>query len=265
MPPRWRADVTACGADGQLDLEVVDGVGVVTLVNPKRHNALSNQTFRFDLPDLLGQLDQRDDVRVIVVTGAGGAFCAGTELDADGFGDASYDDTLALLRDAHRSVSLLRDGSTPSIAAVAGVAVGAGFGLAAACDLRIAAPAARFIVPYARMGLTPDMGLSFLLAEQLGQALALDLVLSGRTLGAEEARAAGLISRVDDDPRATAVELARTIAAYPAAAVRGAPAAGLTGTLNEAEPRAFADQLHSAEFHKIFAAYLASLRRPAGS
>ena len=84
----------------------------MTLDNPKRHNALSNQTFRFDLPELLSQLGKHNDVRVIVITGAGRAFCAGTELDADGFGDASYDDTLALLRRMNLSVAACRKDSS---------------------------------------------------------------------------------------------------------------------------------------------------------
>jgi enoyl-CoA hydratase/carnithine racemase len=259
-------------AGHQLCVEVTDGIATVTLSNPGRANALSNQTFRHDLPALLEELGSNPGLRALVITGDDGAFCAGSELDADGFGgEVTHQDTVELLRDSHRSVESLRSLSVPSIAAIDGVAIGAGLGLAAACDLRVCSSRARFGAPYVRMGLTPDMGLSALLPELIGTAAALELTLTGRLIGAENAVGLGLVSRIVEDPLADALELARAIAANPPMAVSATRRLVRAGTLGEvseslfeAEPRAFADALHGEEFEKQFAAYRAGLKRKGG-
>jgi len=252
------------------EYDLADGIAVVTLSNPGRANALSNRTFTEELPALIERAG--DEARVLIVTGADGAFCAGSELDADGFGDVSRDDTIALLRGAHRVVELIRGIPIPSIAAMDGVAVGAGLGIAASCDLRIASPRTRVSAPYVRMGLTPDMGLSRLLPELVGVGRALELTLTGRMWSAEEGLEAGLLDRVVDDAPAVARELAAAIAAGPAgtvAAIRRMVRSSLDGTLEatlfDVEPAAFADAQHGEEFAERFAAYRASLARKGGA
>ncbi len=259
----------------QLELRTADGVAVVTFSNPGRANSLSNQTAGEDLPRLLTELSHDPGVRAIVLTGAGAAFCAGSELDADGFSETRHEATISLLRRAHRTVDIIRAMRKPSIAAVNGAAIGAGLGLALACDIRISSPAGRFGSPYVRMGLTPDMGTSFLLREIVGLANALELVLSGRTIGAEAARAMGMVSRIVDDPLAEALALAAEIAGNPASAVASARAMvlesarrGLGWSLSCAEPQEFAGAFHHDEFQDHFATYRAGLaartREPGG-
>ena len=253
-------------SESQLELRTADGIALVTLANPGRANSLSNQTFGESLPNLLTDLSHDPGVRVVVLTGAGAAFCAGTELDADGFSETRHERTISLLRRAHRNVEILRAMPKPSIAAVNGPAIGAGLGLALACDIRIASPAGRFGSPYVRMGLTPDMGTSFLLREVAGLSHALELTLTGRIINADAACAMGLVSRIADDPLAEAMTLAAEIARNPAAAVSSARAMviesarrGLAWSLACAEPQEFAGAFHDDEFPGHFAAYRAAL------
>jgi enoyl-CoA hydratase/carnithine racemase len=250
----------------QLELTEADHVAVVTFNNPGRANSLSNQTLGESLPRLLTALGGDAEVRAVVLTGAGGAFCAGSELDADGFSGTSPAQTIALLRRAHRSVDIIRAMRKPCLAAVNGAAIGAGLGLALACDVRIASPSSRFGTPYVRMGLTPDMGTSFLLREIAGLANALELVMTGRVIRADAARAMGLVSRIVDDPLTDALTVAGEIARHPAAAVLGARALvlesarrGLEWSLSCGEPQAFAAAFHDEEFQDQFATYRAGL------
>lgn len=254
------------GVSPQLELHALDGVAVVTLNNPGRANSLSNQTLGEHLPGLLTTLGGDPDVRAIVLTGAGGAFCAGSELDADGFSDTRPAQTIALLRRAHRSIAIIRALRKPCLAAVNGAAIGAGLGLALACDIRIASPSGRFGTPYVRMGLTPDMGTSFLLRELVGVAHALELVMTGRAITADAALAMGMVSRIADDPLSEALTLATEIARHPPAAVLAARALvlesahrGLEWSLSCGEPQAFAATFHSEGFAEQFASYRAGL------
>jgi enoyl-CoA hydratase/carnithine racemase len=252
------------GVSPQLELHAVDGVAVVTLSNPSRANSLSNQTLGEHLPRLLTTLGGDPDVLAIVITGAGDVFCAGSELDADGFSDTRPAQTIALLRRAHRSIAIIRALRKPCLAAVNGAAIGAGLGLALACDIRIASPSGRFGTPYVRMGLTPDMGTSFLLREVVGVAHALELVMTGRAITADAALAMGMVSRIADDPLTEALTLATEIARHPPAAVLAARALvlesarrGLEWSLSCGEPQAFAATFHDEEFAEQFASYRA--------
>lgn len=258
--------------DEQLLLGVEDGVATVTFNNPHRHNALSNRAFAHDLPDLLTSLQGREDVRVILFTGAGSAFCGGTELDADGFTHTEAAQTRALIDKVNRTANLLHHGDTPSIAVVNGAAIGGGVGLAAACDLRIAAPDAGFRLPYVRLGLTPDVGLLWTLPAIVGVALATDLVLTGRWLDAGEAQRVGLVNRVTDDPMALAREWAGEIVRSSPRAValsrriiQDAARRGFAQVVLQDEPAAHAELLHADDHDQYFTSYLASvgLRRRA--
>jgi enoyl-CoA hydratase/carnithine racemase len=250
----------------QLESRQTGQVAVVTFSNPGRANSLSNQTLGEDLPRLLTTLGGDDEVRAVVFTGAGDGFCAGSELDADGFSDTRPAHTIGLLRSAHRSIAIIRAMPKPCIAAVNGAAIGAGLGLALACDVRIASRSSRFGTPYARMGLTPDMGVSFLLREVAGLANALELVMTGQLVNADAARAMGIVSRVVSDPLTEALALASKIAGNPPAAVLGARALvlesarrGLEWSLSCGEPQAFAATFHHDQFREQFAAYRAGL------
>ncbi|MET0930996.1 MAG: enoyl-CoA hydratase/isomerase family protein [Aeromicrobium sp.] len=250
----------------QLVVDVADGVAVVTLTNPHRHNALSNQTFGHDLPELVRALADRSDVRALVVTGAGHAFCAGSELDAEGFSRLDEAEVVDLVQRVNDLPMALRDLGKPSIAAVQGVAIGGGVGVAAACDLRVASPRARFRVPYVQLGLTPDVGLSHTLPAIIGVARALELVLTGRWLDADEALATGLVTILDEDPLRRAVSLAAAMAECSpgaVAAARGmivrAPDRTMDETLLEHEPQQHARLLHADDRHTYFTRYLASI------
>ncbi|MCZ7526644.1 MAG: enoyl-CoA hydratase-related protein [Acidimicrobiia bacterium] len=150
----------------------------------------------------------------------------------------------------------------PSIAAVNGPAIGAGFGLALACDIRLASPAARFGATFIAMGLVPDYGVSYFLPRVVGTSTALELLLTGRMVDAEEARALGIVSRVEEDVVGAAVELAITIAAHPPHAT-GITRANVYRSMEldletevlEQEPRSQAVALFGSEFPERFAAW----------
>ena len=173
------------------------GVVLATLDRPARLNALTFQMFR-ELRSLADDVAADDSVRVLVLTGAGRGFCAGLDLDEAALlpgmpaaemlaGQTSWADAVAAF---HRM-------STPVIAAVNGPAAGAGFSLALAADIRIAAPEARFNAAFVRIGLSGgDCGSSYFLPRLVGLARASEILLTGRFLDAAEAEAIGLVSAV---------------------------------------------------------------------
>lgn len=252
--------------DEQLLLEVTDAVATVTFNNPHRANAMSNRAFAEDLPAMIAGLQARDDVRCILFAGAGGAFCGGTELDADGFFHEDPAETRALIDRVNRTTSLLHHGSIPSIAIVEGVAIGGGVGLAAACDMRIAGPTARFRLPYVRLGLSPDVGLLWTLPSIVGVPVATDLALTGRWMGADEALRAGLVNQVVDDPLALARQWAGQIAesspkavAWTREIIRDAATRGFSQVVLQDEAVAHAALLHDPEHDRYFTGYLATV------
>jgi enoyl-CoA hydratase len=162
------------------------GVAVITIDRPERRNAVDHD----HLEQILGALEQLGDARVTVLTGAGGHFCAGADLT--GVEDPSFG---PLLR---RVLDRLVEDSRPSIAAVDGVALGAGTQLAVSCDLRIATSAARFGIPAAKLGLMVDHWTVQRLALLAGHGPARAMLLAAEVLSGDEARAAGLVQRVGD-------------------------------------------------------------------
>ena len=178
-----------------------DAVALVTLDRPERMNAMAFDVM-VPLRDALRDVSADNDVRVVVVTGAGTAFCSGADLEDPG--RVPGIDGLTLPTIALRSMELLdeviltlRRMHQPVIAAVNGPAIGGGFGLALACDLRIAADSAYFRAAGITNGLTAsELGLSYLLPRAIGSARAAELMLTGRDLAADEAERIGLVSRV---------------------------------------------------------------------
>jgi len=170
---------------------------VATLNRPDRLNAQTNQMFG-ELEALGLELRDRPDVRALIITGAGRAFCAGYDLDdADELADLGAMGMLRQQELAARALLAVRITPMPVIAAVNGPATGGGFALALAADIRVGSPAARFNAAFVRIGLSAgDLGTSWLLPRIIGPARAAELAYSGRFLEAEEAERLGLLNRV---------------------------------------------------------------------
>lgn len=199
-----------------------DGVVVLTLDRPQRYNALTRAMFD-EIVAVTAELGADDDVRAVVLAGAGRAFCGGYDID-DAGDFAALDPAAALaLQDAGvRAVRAVHDLAKPVVAAVAGPAVGGGLSLALAADMRVAAPDARFQAIFIRLGLSgADMGTSWLLPRLVGRGLAAELLYTGRAIGAEEAGRIGLVNRVvgDGEQLDAALELARAVTAHSPTAV----------------------------------------------
>ncbi len=203
-------------------LEIADGVALLTLNQPARRNPMSERMGE-EMAEALRGLGAREDVRVLVLTGAGESFCAGGDMaliEANTRRDTEA--RRQVMRTYYeRYLSLLRL-EIPTIAAVHGHAVGGGLALALACDLRYAAEDARLSVNFARLGLHPGMASTLTLPRAIGTARALELFYTGRVVSGREAEAMGLVNRAV--PRAelmpTALETARTIAASSPLVVR---------------------------------------------
>jgi 2-(1,2-epoxy-1,2-dihydrophenyl)acetyl-CoA isomerase len=160
-----------------------------------------------------------DDVRAVVVTGAGRGFCVGQDLTE--FRDAAGDIGDRLRSTYHPNILAIRALEKPVVAAVNGAAAGAGMSFACACDIRIAADAAVFVPAFVNIGLVPDSGGTFFVTRLLGYARAFEWLCSGRRLSAAEAHAWGLVSEVVEAEAlpARAAELAARLAALPTKAI----------------------------------------------
>jgi enoyl-CoA hydratase/carnithine racemase len=184
-----------------LSVDRSDRVITVTLNRPERLNALSPDLTE-ELGDLLSDLYRgEEDLRCLVLTGAGRAFCAGGDTGGmpGGAGERpkrSAEDVRRNFRGAQRVILGLQRLEIPTIAMVNGDAVGAGFDLACACDLRTAAQSARFMVAYRRIGLIPGWGGAWLYPRRLGLAKAAELMFTGDFMSAEEGYRLGMINRV---------------------------------------------------------------------
>ncbi|WOC13243.1 enoyl-CoA hydratase/isomerase family protein [Gordonia sp. MP11Mi] len=192
--------------------EVKPGIVLVTLNRPDRYNAMTNTMFR-EMEQLAWDLGAEDDLRVVILTGAGKAFCSGYDLaDAD---DLPHLGALGMLDQQERAVRALvalRGMRVPLIAAVNGAAAGGGFSLALAADVRVASPGAKFHAAFVKIGLSAgDLGVSWLLPRLIGPARASEVCFTGRMVGAEEAVEFGLVNHVTDDAVAGALELAEQI------------------------------------------------------
>ncbi len=189
--------MTDTSPDPHLRLERrADGVAVLTLDNPARRNAMSEQ-MTASWVAAVDELAADRDVRAVVVTGEGAAFCSGGDTGwIASEPDASVDHLRARMLPFYRAWLSIRKLEVPTIAAVNGHAIGAGLCLALACDLRYAAAGARLGAPFVRLGMHAGMAATYLLPEVVGHAHARDLLLTGRTVDADEALRLGLVSRV---------------------------------------------------------------------
>lgn len=208
-----------------LTFEREGHVAVVTLSRPEKLNAL-DATLRADVLAALDEVHGDDEIRAVVLTGAGRGFCAGVDLSGaapTGSDARSQNDALDRMGWVGRQATSVYELDKPVVAAVNGPAAGAGMSLALACDLRVGGPGARFRTAFAERSLSPDSGMSFFLPRIVGYSRAMDLILTSRDVDAADAYRLGLIDRlVDGDPVPAAVELASQIAALPPLAVRTA-------------------------------------------
>jgi 2-(1,2-epoxy-1,2-dihydrophenyl)acetyl-CoA isomerase len=189
------------GTDDLL-AEIDDGVAVLTLNRPERRNAFSPAMVTA-LGQTLAAVETDDSVGAVVITGAGGAFCAGGDVKAMAGNDAlfgpqqSYDDKIQLQRLNQRATSVrLWQMGKPTIAALPGAAAGAGFSLALACDLRYAADNAVLTTAFARVGFAGDYGGTWFLTRLVGSAKAKELYFFSDRIDAQEAERLGLVNAV---------------------------------------------------------------------
>jgi enoyl-CoA hydratase/carnithine racemase len=218
--------------------DVSDKIATVTLNQPARLNAFSD--------DMLGQLVQhldeceaRDDIAVVILTGSGRGFCSGGDVskmgaDADNRAHVTREHISEFIQAFPKRAARF---DKPLIAAVNGVATGGGMDLALACDIRVAASSAKFAETYARIGLLPGGGGAWYLPRLVGRSMAMELLLSGDFIDADEALRIGLVNHVwpDDELLANARALAARIARNPPLSVRLIKRAvdhGLNGDMN---------------------------------
>lgn len=208
----------------QVIYTVTENVATITLNRPERLNALSQQ-LRLDLKNALEVADTSNEVRAIIITGAGRGFCSGGDVkamnEANESGTAGpLNDKIAPVRD--QVVLAMRNSDKPVIAAVNGPAAGAGMNIALACDIRVASDTARFGQTFSRRGLHPDWGGTYFLPRIVGMAKACELIWSGKMIDAEEALHLGIVSEVTEPGvlLETAQALALSFAAGPPIAIR---------------------------------------------
>lgn len=203
--------MTREGSDAAIVLtEMVDDVLLVTLNRPEAMNALS-VALSHELTRTIHRAAQ-DDVRAVVITGAGKGFCAGADLREERTGDVA---TEGLRVTYHPLVLGLVALEKPVIAAINGPVVGAGLAIVLASDVRIGSPNALFVPAFGAIGLVPDSGVGYLAQRVLGDAAALRWLASGARIDATGAEERGLLDRVADDPVAAAIAEARELAAVP--------------------------------------------------
>lgn len=216
--------------EGEMDYETVileknEGVATLTLNRPDRLNALNTQ-MAIEMMDALAKIEADKEVRVLLITGSGRAFCAGGDVkrfheiaEARKRGEPVGESLTAVM---WRAPLMMQEMTKPIIAAINGPAVGFGCTLACACDIRLATEDAVLGAVFVRVGLTPEFGSTFNLPRIVGIAKALELVLTGKMVDAREAREIGLVNQVlSADKFNEAVSgMARTIAQGPPMALK---------------------------------------------
>lgn len=248
-----------------------DAVAIITLDRPERLNALTFEAYA-ELRDLFASLVHREDIKAVIITGAGRGFCSGGDVQAV-FSELVEEDMTQLLAFTRMTGALVRNIRalpTPVIAAVNGVAAGAGAVIALAADFRIAVPEASLTFLFTKIGLAgADMGAAYLLPRVVGLAHATELLFLGDNITAEEAHRIGLVNAIvpADSLMSEARALAGRLAAGPAFAL------GMTKTLLnheldedfeaaiEAEAEGQAICMQTPDFRRAYEAFKA--RRPA--
>ena len=203
--------------------ETRGAVALVTLNRPQALNSFTRQ-MHHDLWTALDLAEADSTIRALVITGAGRGFCAGADLSEFDFTPGPdlvkrADPGPVIDQAFNPTARRLQNLRMPTIAAVNGVAAGAGASLAMCCDIAIAVPSASFIQAFSKIGLIPDAGGSWLLVERLGMARAMALAMTGDKLTADKAKEWGLIWDVAEDSVASAIALAERLAVMPTKAL----------------------------------------------
>ena len=244
--------------------DVDGGVATVTMNRPDAANGMNLQMMR-ELAEIAIRCDEDGSIRAVIVTGSGRFFSAGG--DVKGFA-AAGDDAGALIKEMtmyfHAAVSRFSRMDAPVVAAVNGMAAGAGFSFVASCDLAVAAESSVFLSAYTAAALTPDGSSTYFVPRLIGVRRAMELMLTNRRLSAAEALDWGLINEVvaDDDLADRSLELAAQLAAGPTVAygrVKDMLHASLSSSLEtqmELEARNIADMTRTADGKEGIAAFL---------
>ena len=234
-----------------------EGIRIVRMNRPEKKNALT-QTMYAEMTHALREVEAKDTIRCVVLSGCPGAFCAGSDISdfqrrtEGGLKPVTVDFLHALARNPK-----------PLLAAVDGLAIGIGTTMLLHCDYVVASGAATFATPFTKLGLTPEAASSLLGPMRMGHARAFALLVMGRSMSAEEAKAAGLINAVVDSAalEQAVLQAAREIAALPAGAValaRKLMRSNLDDVLKRVDTEAmhFKERLQSDEARAAFAAFL---------
>lgn len=220
--------------------EVDQQVARVILDRPEKLNAFAG-TMREDLIEALNAAGDDTQVRAVSITGEGRAFCAGGDISAMQQMQADEDvvSFTKLLKAGLNVVTTIRELSKPVIASINGVAAGAGLNLALACDYRIAANHAKFGSTFVKIGLHPDWGGTYFLPRIVGPSRAMEMMMTGRMVEADEALRIGLVDEVvePDDLRERVQDFAQLLASGPPSAIRDVKAAVYESFSNELRPQ----------------------------
>jgi enoyl-CoA hydratase len=233
-------------------LEVDSGVALITVNDPDRRNAVTDE-ISAGLRRAVKDAQDDPNVHAVVVTGAGKAFCAGADLSALG---AAAADGLRRLYDGFIAVA---ECALPTVAAVNGPAVGAGLNLALACDVRIAGPAALFDPRFQKLGIHPGGGMTWMLQRAVGPQVARAALLFGMRFDADAAVNHGLALEVADDP----VAAARELAAGPASAPREVVIATKATMRATGSPGSVDTELHAVAVRAELGPQAKSIQAPA--
>ncbi len=222
--------------------EKKEQVGIIRLNRPDKYNSF-NREMALALQDCLDNAREAEEVRALLLTGSGKAFCAGQDLQE--VIDHDFENMSQILREQLNPLVLrIREMEKPVVCAVNGVAAGAGANIALACDLTLAGESAAFIQAFSKIGLIPDTGGTFTLPRLVGRQKAMALMMLGDKVSAAEAEQTGMIYRVvaDETLEEEAFQVARTLAGMPTIAL------GLTKkALNQSEINDFQKQLQLEE------------------
>ena len=227
----------------------------IRLNRPEKKNAI-NKSMYAQLNAAFLRATQEFDIRAVVLSGEGDSFTAGNDL-FDFANDIPTDDSAPGFQFIHN----LHNFPKPLIAAVHGRAVGIGTTALLHCDAAVAAPDTQFSMPFVSLGLVPEAGSTFLFPRLVGQIRAAEILLTGRTFGADEAKEIGLINSVSSDPYVEAMKLAQRIAAQPPTAVMNTKALLKSGNhaqveaVMRAEGELFRIALQSEEAQAAFMAF----------
>lgn len=236
-----------------IDVAAADAVCTITLNRPDSLNAL-NEAMKAELLDALKKTERDEAIRCIVLTGAGRAFCSGQDLGdlKEAYAGGEPPDLGDMLRNGYNPIiRRIRSTNKPVIAAVNGVAAGAGCSFALACDLRIASAKASFIQSFVHVSLIPDCGGTFFLPRLVGIGKAMEMCFTGDKVSAEDALRFGVVNRVvaPEELMNATTELAKKLASLPTKAI------GLTKQLmNKSYGRDIDAQLEAEAFAQTTAA-----------